>query len=574
ETVWRQADRYNVPRIAFVNKMDRPGADFINCMAMMRARLDTAPLAVQLPLGAEDAFRGVIDLVRMKAYIYDDETKGAHYHETDIPAEQLTEAESFRERLLETAVEMDDAVLGKYLEGVPVTEAELKTCIRKGTVALRFTPVLCGASFKNKGIQPLLDAVVDYLPSPLDVPPVEGQDERGGTVARPCDDDAPFAALVFKIMTDPYVGSLAFMRVYSGRLANGTTVYNSTRGANERIGRLLKMHANKREEIPEIWAGDIAAAVGLKKVSTGDTICDRDAPVLLEAIDFPAPVISVAIEPKTQADIDKMSGALGKLMAEDPTFRVKVDDETGQTIISGMGELHLEIIVDRLMREFGVEARVGRPQVAYRETVTKAVEAEGRFVRQTGGHGQFGVVKLKVEPQPAGGGFEFVNGIFGGTVPREYIPAVEKGIREAMENGVLAGYEMVDVKVTLYDGAYHEVDSSEMAFKIAGSMGFKEGARRAAPVLLEPVMKVEVVTPEEYMGDVIGNINARRGRITHMEHRGSTQVVTAMVPLAEMFGYATDLRSLTQGRATYTMHFNQYEPVPAQLAEKIVGGGK
>ena len=574
ETVWRQADRYNVPRIAFVNKMDRPGADFINCMAMMRARLDTAPLAVQLPLGAEDAFRGVIDLVRMKAYIYDDETKGAHYHETDIPAEHLTEAESFRERLLETAVELDDAVLGKYLEGVPVTEAELKACIRKGTVALRFTPVLCGASFKNKGIQPLLDAVVDYLPSPLDVPPVEGQDERGEAVQRPCSDDAPFAALVFKIMTDPYVGSLAFMRVYSGRLANGTTVYNTTRRANERIGRLLKMHANKREEIPEIWAGDIAAAVGLKKVSTGDTICDRDDPVLLEAIEFPAPVISVAIEPKTQADIDKMSGALGKLMAEDPTFRVKVDDETGQTIISGMGELHLEIIVDRLMREFGVEARVGRPQVAYRETVTKAVEAEGRFVRQTGGHGQFGVVKLKVEPQPSGGGFEFVNDVFGGTVPREYIPAVEKGVREAMENGVLAGYEMVDVKVTLYDGAYHEVDSSEMAFKIAGSMGFKEGARRAAPVLLEPVMKVEVVTPEEYMGDVIGNINARRGRITHMEHRGSTQVVTAMVPLAEMFGYATDLRSLTQGRATYTMHFHQYEPVPVHLAEKIVGGGK
>ena len=375
-------------------------------------------------------------------------------------------------------------------------------------------------------------------------------------------------------MTDPYVGSLAFMRVYSGRLANGTTVYNTTRRANERIGRLLKMHANKREEIPEIWAGDIAAAVGLKKVSTGDTICDRDDPVLLEAIEFPAPVISVAIEPKTQADIDKMSGALGKLMAEDPTFRVKVDDETGQTIITGMGELHLEIIVDRLMREFGVEARVGRPQVAYRETVTKAVEAEGRFVRQTGGHGQFGVVKLKVEPQPSGGGFEFVNDVFGGTVPREYIPAVEKGVREAMENGVLAGYEMVDVKVTLYDGAYHEVDSSEMAFKIAGSMGFKEGARRAAPVLLEPVMKVEVVTPEEYMGDVIGNINARRGRITHMEHRGSTQVVTAMVPLAEMFGYATDLRSLTQGRATYTMHFHQYEPVPVHLAEKIVGGGK
>jgi elongation factor G len=574
ETVWRQADRYGVPRIAFVNKMDRPGADFINCMAMMKARLDTTPVAIQLPLGVEDEHLGVIDLVEMKAYVYRNETLGAKYEVEEIPETFRAEAESFRERLVETAVEVDDQALEKYVEGREITKAELKRCIRKGTLALRFTPVLCGAAFKNKGVQPLLDAVVDYLPSPLDVPPVQGLNDRGETVERKSADDEPFSALVFKIMADPYVGSLAFMRVYSGTLKSGSAVYNTTRKQQERIGRLLKMHANKREEIQEVLAGDIAAAVGLKKVSTGDTICDRDHQILLESIDFPAPVISVAIEPRTQADIDKMGASLSKLMAEDPTFKVKVDDETGQTIISGMGELHLEIIVDRLMREFGVEARVGKPQVAFRETITKAVEAEGRFVRQTGGHGQYGHVRLRLEPLPPGSGFEFENKIVGGAIPREYIPAVGKGIAEAMETGVLAGYEMVDVRVSLYDGTYHEVDSSEMAFKIAGSMGFKEGARKAGPVLLEPVMKVEVVTPEEYMGDVIGNLNARRGRISNLEHRGSTQVISAQVPLGDMFGYATDLRSLTQGRATYTMHFGQYEQVPVHLAEEIVGGKK
>ncbi len=574
ETVWRQADRYGVPRIAFVNKMDRPGADFINCMAMMKARLDTTPVAIQLPLGREDEFLGVIDLVEMKAYVYRDETLGAKYVEEEIPDALRAEAESFRERLVETAAEVDDDILEKYVEGKAISKEELKRCIRAGTLALRFTPVMCGASFKNKGVQPLLDAVVDYLPSPLDIRPVQGTDDRGNTVERKSADDEPFSALVFKIMADPYVGSLAFMRVYSGTLKSGSAVYNTTKRQQERIGRLLKMHANKREEIQEVLAGDIAAAVGLKKVSTGDTICDKDHQILLESIDFPAPVISVAIEPKTQADIDKMGVSLQKLMAEDPTFKVRVDDETGQTIISGMGELHLEIIVDRMLREFHVEARVGKPQVAFRETITKAVEAEGRFVRQTGGHGQYGHVRLRLEPLPPGSGFEFENKIVGGAIPREYVPAVQKGIAEAMETGVMAGYEMVDIRVSLYDGTYHEVDSSEMAFKIAGSMGFKEGARKAGPVLLEPVMKVEVVTPEEYMGDVIGNLNARRGRISNLEHRGSTQVISAQVPLGDMFGYATDLRSLTQGRATYTMHFGQYEPVPAHLAEEIIGGKK
>lgn len=574
ETVWRQADRYGVPRIAFVNKMDRTGADFVNCMAMMKARLDARPLAIQLPIGGEDTFRGVIDLVRMKAVFYEGDSLGARYDVRDIPEDLRGEAETYRERLLESAVEMDEAVMERYLDGGEIGEAELKACIRKGTLAMKFVPVTCGASFKNKGVQCLLDAVVDYLPSPLDIPPVSCTDERGTAAVRRPSDDEPFSALVFKIMTDPYVGSLAFFRVYSGRVASGTSVYNPGRRATERIGRLLKMHANKREEIEEVWAGDIAAAVGLKNVRTGDTICEKQAPVILESIDFPAPVIAVAIEPRTQADMDRMGSALNKLSAEDPTFKVKVDEETGQTIISGMGELHLEIIVDRLQREFSVDARVGRPQVALRETLTRPVDAEGRFVRQTGGHGQYGHVKLRLEPLDPGAGFVFENRIVGGAIPREYVPAVEKGIREAMETGILAGYEMVDLKVSLLDGTYHEVDSSEMAFKIAGSMGFKEGARRAGPILLEPIMKVEVVTPDEYMGDVMGNLNARRGRISNLEHRGSTQVVTARVPLGEMFGYATDLRSLTQGRATYTMHFACYEPVPQHLAKDLVEGSR
>ena len=572
ETVWRQADRYKVPRIAFVNKMDRPGADFINCMAMMKARLDTEPVALQLPLFDGEEFRGVIDLITMKAYVYKDETLGAEYEIKDVPESYLDEAKSFRERLLETVVETDDGILEKYLEGEEITDDEIVSCVRKGTLSLAFTPVLCGSAFKNKGVQPLLDAVVEYLPSPIDVPPVEGTDEKGNPTSRKASDDEPFCALVFKIMTDPYVGSLSFLRVYSGHLDSGSIVYNSSSGKNERIGRLLKMHANKREEIKEVWAGDIAAAVGLKNIKTGDTICDIKAPIRPESIDFPAPVISVAIEPKTQGDLDKMGAALNKLSAEDPTFRVRVDDETGQTIISGMGELHLEVIVDRLMREFGVDANVGKPQVAYRETITQSTDAEGRFVRQTGGHGQYGHVKLKLEPLEAGKGFEFVNQITGGVIPKEYIPAVEKGVKEAMETGVVAGYEMVDIKVVLYDGSYHEVDSSEMAFKIAASIGFKEAARKAKPVLLEPIMKVEVVTPEEYMGDVIGNLNSRRGRITNMDHRAHTQVITAMVPLGEMFGYATDLRSITQGRATYTMHFSHYEQVPMQLADEIKSG--
>jgi len=572
ENVWRQADRYGVPRIAFINKMDRVGADFVNCMAMMAARLNAVPVAIQLPMGTEDNFRGVIDLVSMKANIYREESLGAQYETQDIPAEHLEEAESFRERLLETVVEMDDHILEKYIEGRDITEDEIKGCIRKGAIALRFTPVLCGAAFKNKGVQHLLDAIVDYLPSPLDIPPVEGIDKNGESRIRRAGDEEPFSALIFKIMTDPYVGSLAFLRIYSGVLRSGATVYNMSREKKERIGRLLKMHANKREEIQEAWAGDIAAAVGLKNVKTGDTICDVKNPILLESIEFPAPVIAVAIEPRTQMDVNRMGTALNKLSSEDPTFRVRVDEDTGQTIISGMGELHLEIIVDRLLREFKVDARVGNPQVSYRETITRSVEAVGRFVKQTGGHGQYGLVKLRLEPLPPGSGFVFENKIVGGSVPKEYIPSVKRGIEEALDTGVLAGYETIDIRVTLFDGSYHEVDSSEMAFKIAGSLGFKEGARKAGAILLEPVMKVEIVTPEEYMGDVIGNLNARRGKVSDLYHRGSTQVISALAPLAEMFGYATDLRSLTQGRAGYSMHFGQYEPVPEAVAEAIVKG--
>jgi len=571
ETVWRQADKYRVPRIVFVNKMDRVGADFEQCVGQLRSKLHANPVVIQLPLGAEDQFEGVIDLVAKKATIYKDETLGAAYEEVEIPAQYAEAAHRYREQIIETLGEADDRILEKYVHGEAITEEEIKASLRRNTIAMKVFPVVCGAAFKNKGVQMLLDAVVDYLPSPLDIPPVEGlipgTEER---VTRPASDDAPFAALVFKIMTDPFVGQLAFVRVYSGSVKSGDTVYNPRRDRRERIGRLLKMHANKREEIKEVYAGDIAAAVGLKYTTTGDTLCPEDHPVILESIEFPEPVISIAIEPKTKADQEKLGISLAKLASEDPSFRVKTDEETGQTIISGMGELHLEIIVDRLMREFKVEANVGKPQVAYRETVTKKVKVEGKFVRQSGGRGQYGHVWLEVEPQEPGKGYEFVDAIKGGVVPREYIPAVDKGIREAMDVGVLAGYPVVDFKVTLIDGSYHEVDSSEMAFKIAGSMGFKEGCAKAGPVLLEPIMSVEVVVPEEYMGDVIGDLNSRRGRIMGMENRAGAQVVSSMVPLAQMFGYATDLRSATQGRATYTMTFDHYEQIPKSVAEEII----
>jgi len=571
ETVWRQADKYRVPRVVFVNKMDRVGADFHRVMDMMRERLAANPVAVQLPIGKEADFRGVVDLVRMKAIVYEDESLGAKYYEEEVSGDMLDEAQMYREHLLETVAEVDDELMEKYLGGEAISEEELKAAIRKGTLQMAFVPVLCGAAFRNKGVQPLLDAVVDYLPSPLDIPPVKGQNpvDKSEEVRRAADDE-PFSALAFKIMSDPYVGQLTFFRVYSGCLKSGSYVYNSTKDCRERIGRVLKMHANKREDIQEVYAGDIAAAVGLKKTTTGDTLCAEDKPIILEAMEFPEPVISVAIEPKTKADQEKLSEALGRLAQEDPTFKVTTDPDTGQTIISGMGELHLEILVDRMLREFKVQANVGRPQVAYKETIRSGARAEGRFIRQTGGRGQYGHVFLELEPNPQGKGFEFESKIVGGVVPKEYIPAVEQGVREAMDDGVLAGYPMVDIKVTLYDGSYHEVDSSEMAFKIAASMAFKEAARKAKPVLLEPTMQVEVVVPEEYMGDVIGDLNSRRGRIEKMESRAGCQVIRALVPLAEMFGYATDLRSLTQGRATYTMQFSHYEEVPAQISEEIV----
>jgi elongation factor G len=572
ETVWRQADKYNVPRICFINKMDRVGADFFHSIETIVSRLKCKPVAIQLPVGAEDQFKGVIDLVRMKALIWRDETLGAEYDEIEIPAEHLQQAREYREKMIETVAEHDDALFEKFVEGGQLTVAEIQQAIRKATVALKIFPVICGAAFKNKGVQTMLDAVVDYLPSPLEVPPVEGGaiDDPLQVLTRRASDKEPFAALVFKIMTDPYVGQLAFFRVYSGTLAAGESVYNVAKGRKERIGRLLRMHANKREEIQEIFAGDICAAVGLRTVQTGDTICDDESPIVLESIEFPTPVIQLAVEPKTKGDQEKLGMAIQKLAQEDPTFRVATDPETGQTILSGMGELHLEIIVDRMMREFGVAANVGKPQVAYRETIRKNAEAEGRFVRQSGGRGQYGHVKIRVEPLPSGGGFEFVNEIVGGAIPKEFIKPVEAGIQEALEGGVLAGYPMSDVKVTLYDGSYHEVDSSEMAFKIAGSMAIKEAAKRAKPVLLEPIMAVEVVVPEEYMGDVIGDLNSRRGRIEGMELRGTTQIIKSMVPLSEMFGYATELRSRTQGRGSFTMHFGKYEEVPASLAEEIV----
>jgi elongation factor G len=572
ETVWRQADKYNVPRICFINKMDRVGADFFHSIETIVSRLKCKPVAIQLPVGAEDQFKGIIDLVEMKARIWRDETLGAEYDEVEIPAELLEQARDYREKMIEAVAEHDDALFEKFVEGQPLTEAEIQRGIRKATIALKIFPVICGSAFKNKGVQTMLDAVVDYLPSPLEVPPVEGTAVGDSTqvLTRQASDSEPFAALVFKIMTDSYVGQLAFFRVYSGKLAAGESVYNVAKGRKERIGRLLRMHANKREEIQEIFAGDIAAAVGLKTVQTGDTICDDKSPIVLESIEFPTPVIQLAVEPKTKADQEKLGMAIQKLAQEDPTFRVATDPETGQTILSGMGELHLEIIVDRMMREFGVGANVGKPQVAYRETIRKPAEAEGRHIKQSGGRGQYGVVKIKVEPLPAGSGFEFVNEIYGGSIPKEYIKPIEAGMVEALEGGVLAGYPMSDLRAILYDGSYHDVDSSEMAFKIAGSLAIKEAARKAKAVLLEPIMAVEVVVPEEYMGDVIGDLNSRRGRIEGMELRGTTQIIKSMVPLSEMFGYATELRSRTQGRGSFTMHFGKYEEVPSALSEEIV----
>ncbi|AKX97948.1 elongation factor G [Neomoorella thermoacetica] len=570
ETVWRQADKYGVPRIAYINKMDRVGADFFRGVRMIAERLGANPVPIQLPIGAEDSFQGMVDLINMKAIYYTDEL-GTTLDEEPIPAEMEDLVQEYREKLLEAVAESDEELMIKYLEGEELTPEEIKAGIRKATIAVKMVPVLCGSSFKNKGVQPLLDAIVDFLPAPTDVPAIQGVDpETGDEDERHSSDNEPFAALAFKIMADPYVGKLTFFRVYSGTLKSGSYVYNSTKGRRERIGRILRMHANHREEIDEAYAGDIAAAVGLKETTTGDTLCDEQHPIVLEAMEFPEPVISVAIEPKTKADQEKMSIALQKLAEEDPTFRMYTDQETGQTIISGMGELHLEIIVDRLLREFKVGAKVGRPQVAYKETIRRPVKAEGKFIRQTGGHGQYGHVIIEIEPQEPGKGYEFVNKIVGGVIPKEYIPAVDAGIQEAMANGVLAGYPVVDVRATLVDGSYHEVDSSEMAFKIAGSLAFKDAAKKAQPVLLEPVMRVEVVVPDEYMGDVIGDLNSRRGRVEGMEPRAGAQVIRAHVPLAEMFGYATDLRSRTQGRGTYVMQFDHYEEVPKNIAEEII----
>jgi elongation factor G len=579
ETVWRQADKYRVPRICFVNKMDRVGADFKRTLAQIQSKLQGNPVAIQLPIGSEDRFEGVIDLVRMKAITYKDETMGADYVVAEIPAEYREEARHYREQLIEKVSESNDALLEKYLHGQELTEEEIKQALRKRAIeSVRkekapFVPVICGSAFKNKGVQPMLDAVVDYLPSPVDIPSVVGIDPNKAEpteVERPASDRAPFSALAFKIMTDPFVGQLTFIRVYSGVMTSGTAIYNATKQKTERVGRLLKMHANKREEIKEVYAGDIAAAVGLRSVTTGDTICDEKHPVVLESMDFPEPVISLAIEPRTKADQEKLGTGLSKLMAEDPTFRVKTDEQTGQVVIAGMGELHLEIIVDRLKREFNVEATVGRPQVAYKETLTRPAEGEGRYVRQTGGRGQYGHAKIRLVPRQPGEGYEFINEIVGGAIPKEFIKPIDQGIREAMTTGVLAGYPVDDVAIELYDGSFHEVDSSEMAFKIAGSMAFKDAAKRARPVLLEPVMRVEVVVPKDYLGDVMGNLASRRGHIQSQEDRGGTQIITARVPLSEMFGYATDLRSRTQGRATYSMHFDRYEPAPQAVSEEVV----
>jgi len=570
ETVWRQADKYGVPRIAFINKMDRVGADFDRGVSMIRDRLRANAVPIQLPIGAEENFRGIVDLITMKAILWDDDSLGARYRTEEIPADLLPTAEKARAELLEAIADSDEALLEKYLDGGEISESEIREAVRKTTLAIKMIPVLCGSAFKNKGVQSLLDAVVDFLPAPTDVPAMHGTNPNtGDDEIREADDAAPFSALAFKIMTDPFVGTLTFLRVYSGVIESGSYVFNSTKGKKERVGRLLKMHANKREDIKEINAGDIAAAVGLRDTTTGDTLCDENKPVILESIEFPEPVISIAIEPKTKADQERLGVSLQKLASEDPSFRVATDRETGQTIISGMGELHLEIIVDRLLREFKVDASVGKPQVAYKETIRRAAEHETKFVRQTGGRGQYGHVVLRVEPLGAGKGFEFKDGTKGGVVPREYVPAVEKGVRDATDGGVLAGYPIVDVKVTLLDGSYHEVDSSEMAFKIAGSMAFKDAAKKANPVILEPVMSVEVVVPEEFSGPVFGDLNGRRGRIQGMDNRAGAQVITATVPLSEMFGYATDLRSMTQGRANYTMQFAHYEPVPQLISEEI-----
>ncbi len=571
ETVWRQADRYRVPRIAFVNKMDRVGADFSAVVAQLQDRLSAPAVPIQLPIGAEDKFAGIIDIVSMKAFRFDEESLGSTVIEEDIPAELADEAAMARETLIEALADVDDGLMEKFLEGEAIDVKEIKAALRTATIQIKVVPVLCGSAFKNKGVQSLLDAVVDYLPSPLDIAAVEGvdPDDDEKKLERKAADDEPFSALAFKIMTDPFVGTLAFLRVYSGHLSAGETVLNATKDKKERVGRLLKMHANNREDVDEVYAGDIVAVVGPKTLTTGDTLCATNAPVILESINFPEPVISIAIEPKTKADQEKMSLALQKIATEDPSFRVRQDEETGQTLISGMGELHLEIICDRIMREFKVEAGVGKPQVAYRETIRKSVEHRNKYAKQSGGRGQFADVSLEVSPLEPGGGYVFEDAIKGGVIPREYIPAVNKGIEEALSAGPLAGYPVLDVKVRLYDGSYHEVDSSEMAFKICGSMAFKEACRRADPVLLEPMMDVEVVTPEEFMGDVIGDLNSRRGRIRSMDARGGAQVVKATVPLATMFGYATDLRSKTQGRATYTMQFDHYEPVPASVSEEL-----
>ena len=570
ETVWRQADKYQVPRISFINKMDRVGADFDRAVETMRERLKANAVPIQIPVGNEDSLRGVVDLVEMKAIFWRAETLGAKYDVGEIPEEMNELVAERRAQLIERVSEQDDELFSKFVEGETITEADLKAGIRRATIAMKISPVLCGSAFRYQGVQRLLDAVVDYLPSPLDVPPVQGTDLQGvQTLTRKADSREPFSALVFKIMTDPYVGQLAFLRIYSGSLKTGQSVYNVAKGRNERIGRLLRMHADKREDVEETGAGDIIAAVGLKTVQTGDTVCDEKAPIILERIDFPTPVISLAIEPKTKADEQKIGMALGKLAQEDPTFRVVTDEETGQTILSGMGELHLEILVDRLLREFAVSANVGKPQVSYRETIQRAAKGEGRFVKQTGGRGQYGHCKIMVEPLPDDD-FEFVNKIVGGSIPKEYIKPVEQGVREAMSSGVLAGYETVGVRVTLSDGSFHEVDSSEPAFKIAGSMAFKQAVQKADPVLLEPIMSVEVVVPEEYMGDVIADINSRRGRIEGFELRGGSQIIRTLVPLAEMFGYATDLRSRTQGRGTHTMHLHGHEEAPLQVSEAIV----
>ena len=571
ETVWRQADRYSVPRIAFMNKMDRTGADFYTSVQSMVDRLGARPVPIQIPIGKESGFRGPVDLINMKGVFFDDETLGAKFTVGDIPEELVGTAKEYRDKMIEAIADCDDTLMEKYLNGSPISPEEIKSALRKGTLAMKIVPVLCGASFKNKGVQLLIDAVVDYLPSPLDVPPVKGVDPKtGGELIRHADDNEPFSALAFKIMTDPFVGQLTFFRVYSGVLHSGSYVYNSTKETKERIGRLLKMHANKREDIKEVYSGDIAAAVGLKNTTTGDTLCVDDHPILLEVMKFPEPVISMAIEPKTKADQEKLGLSLQKLCQEDPSLRVATDEETLQTIISGMGELHLEIIVDRLKREFKVETNVGKPQVAYRETVQGRAEAEGKYIRQTGGRGQYGHVWLTVESQEPGKGFLFENKIVGGAIPKEYIPAVEKGIREAMTSGVIAGYPMVDFKVTLFDGSYHDVDSSEIAFKIAGSMGFKEATKKASPVLLEPIMDLEVIVPEEYMGDVIGNLSSKRGKILGMKMRGGAQVISAQVPLSEMFGYSTDLRSMTQGRGVFTMQFANYDVVPKNISDEII----